>query len=1114
MLKPKVMLNKRFNPYYLLFLSIPLVFFILLAYDKTPKTLPGIDFLYFSAQATRPADIQLFSGNEQLTHWTTDTVCYRYFDYSGDLSNSKNLYLKVFNLNETDTLRILSFTILRQNSVATLFRFINPDEYVSNATLVQDGNSMALVCSRADTPVTISLQPADHWEQETPEGNFTLILEIVFLLVFVFLNIMQPPVRYFILSCALTLLAMLLLSLSEESGKSALILRTSNPLGRTEVFYNHYPQFTKLKSDYLISPEKIFETEIDLTSDRFIRFDFDQFNKLEGASVTIRSGLFSKTWNINKMPRGALCINDMVFRDGVFYALGSDAFISLSAHSFINGISRLIRLSQCAFLFLSLILFVILIALHKFIDTRLKLKFRPIYLTFLSFPFIYFISENHQSSEKATEKVPDYFYFSMAVSKPVTISLFTGNDSVTSWNIQKPGFQMKDCLCNLKDSGGITLRIDNMTANDSVALLSFHLYRGNSLYTLNDRVSPYLSVENASPHYNQGVFTLVAASGPGPVKLHLAGSSAWENVRLDETPHARVKWFIFSFVLAFVILVLIAPTNKTFIAAMLITLMVLFLFGWLNKDIYGKIAIETSTPQRCAEIFNGASAVFKKDDATFFKGNPTLKQAEITFNNRPFIRCDLDDSLKLVTEYNLILKNGLFRKTWNLTQIPHEHLVLNDMFICNGLCYITGKDPFFGLGSVFFVKQAHALAGWRSHAYIFITLFVFICLIFMGRIIERFSLLNSVTVSFFMVLAFSQLLFLPFRSDRLKLPSENRNASTLPDFRTDSSAFFSRALNNYLNDQVAGRSRLISVNNYMYYSLFGQLLNNPYVYFGKEGWMFYIGEGYRDFFENKIPLTETELHDIKTIFETIRDTVEAQGARFYVIIPRLPHYVYEDKLGGRLFQHRKPSKFEQFTALMKRSSDLNIIDVNTLIKEARKKTGLDMYYKTDSHWNYTGAYLAYNKLMQSISNDFPSCGKPIPFPEIKWAYTKDTIADLADMSGMQGYVTKSGYVPQHPALWAYTDTLPPPAFYPFRHTFTVNSNRNGPNMLIFHDSYARFLYPYLGYHFSKSTFLWTFIFDNSYITQFKPDIVIWEMSERSLQHFIFENKRWLGKKGK
>lgn len=1111
MMKSKVLLNKRLNPYYLLFLSIPLVFFVLRAYDKTPKTLPEIDFLYFSAQATRPADIQLFSGNEQLAIWTADTVCYKYFDYSGDLSNSKNLYLKVFNLNKTDTLRILSFTILRQNNIATLHRFINPDEYVSNATIVQDGNSMALVCNRAGTPVTISLQPADHWEQETPEGNFTLILEIVFLLVFVFLNIMQPAVRYFILSCVLTLLAMLLLSLSEGSGKSTLTLRTSNPLGRTEVFYNHYPQFTKLKSDYLISPEKIFETEIDLTSDRFFRFDFDQFNKLEGATVTLVNGLFRKEWSIGDIPPGALCINDMAFNNGIYYAVGSDASMSLSTSTYLNGICRLIRLRQCTYLFLTLIVFIFLIGLHKVFAPRLKLKFRPLYLTFLSLPLLYFVLEHYHNPEQAQEKTPDYFYFSMAVSKPVTISLFTDNDSITSWDIQKPCFQMKDCLCSLNDSGGITLRIDSMSANDSVALLSFHLYRGSTLYTLSNRLSPYLTAENAFPHFNRDVFTLVAANSSSPVKLHLAGSSAWEKVRLDETPHARVKWLIFSFVLAFVILLLIAPTNKTFIAAMLITLMALFLFGWLNKDIYGKIAIETSTPQRCAEIFNGLSAVFKKDDATFFKGNPTLKQAEITFNNRPFIRCDLDDSLKLVTEYNLILKNGLFRKTWNLTQIPHEHLVLNDMFISNGLCYITGNDPFFGLSSVYFVKQALTLADWRSQAYIFITLFVFICLLLLNRFVNTYSFQQSFLVALFIVLLFSQLLYLPFRSDRLKLPSENRNASTLPDFRTDSSALFNRALNNYLNDQVAGRSQLISINNFMYYSLFRQLLNNPFVYFGTDGWMFYIGEGYRDFFENKTPLAETELHDIKTIFETIRDTVEAQGAKFYVIIPRLPHYVYEDKLGGRLFQHRKPSKFEQFTAFMKRSSDLNIIDVNTVIKEARKKTGLDMYYKTDSHWNYIGAYLAYNKLMQSISTDFSTCGKPIPFSEIKWIYTEDTLADLADMSGMQGYVTKSGYVPQHPALRANSDTLPPPAFYPFRHSFTVNNKKEGPDMLIFHDSYTRLFYPYLGYHFHKSTFLWTFIFDNSYITQFKPDIVIWEMSERSLQHFIYENKRWLGK---
>ncbi|OQA01136.1 MAG: hypothetical protein BWY70_00478 [Bacteroidetes bacterium ADurb.Bin408] len=1103
---PRIMLNKRFNPYYLFFLSIPLVFFILRAGDSTQKNLPEIDFLYFSARATRTTGIQLFSGKEQLASWTTDSLFYKYFDYAGDLSNGKYLYLKILNLGSNDTLRILSFNLLRKNSVSTLFRFINPDEYITNARVIADDDCIALVPISPEAPVKISLQPADHWNRESPEGNFTLFLEIVFLLVFVFINIMQPPARYFIFSCVLTLLTLLLLSLCNGTDESTLTLSTSNQLGRTEVYYNHYPEFTKLKYTYLENQEQVFQTRVNLSADRFFRFDFDQFNKLEGAAITIRNGLFRKTWLLSKIPPGALCINDMAFKDGVFYAVGSDAFMSLSTQTFINGIRRLIWLRQCTYLFFALMAFVVLIALHRLLAPRLKLMFRPFYLAFLLLPLIYVFLDYTHTAEKDSERAPDYFYFSAAVSKPVTISLFADNDSITSWDIRKPGFQMRDCLCPLKDSGGITLRIDSMAANDSLALLSFHLYRGHTLYSLSDRVSPYLTAENASPHLNGGIYILVANSSYAPVKLHLAGSAAWEKTSLNAHPPARVKWLIFSFILAFIFLLITTPSLKAFLTALSISLGVLLLFYWLTPDIFGKIVIETSTPQRYAEIFNSPDAIFKKDNSTFIKGNPYLKNAEIAFNKKPFIRCDLDDSLKLVTEYNLAIKNGLFRKTWNLAQTPPEYLVANDLFIYNGLCYITGNDPFFGLGSVFFVKQAHLLADWRLHAYIFIALFVFVCLISGARIIERFKLHQSILVLLFAVMAFSQLLFWPFHSDRLKLPSENRNASPLPAFNIDSSTAYSKALNNYLNDQVPGRSRLISVNNYIYYSLFRQLLNNPFVYFGKDGWMFYIGEGYRDFFENKTPLTDTELHEIVSLFEIIRDAVEARGAKLYIVIPRLPHYVYEDKLGKRLFQHRKPSKYEQFTAYAKEHATLPLIDVNPVIREARRKTGLDMYYKTDSHWNYVGAYLAYNKLMQTIHRDFPETGAPIPFNEIQWDYTRDSIADLADMSGMQGYILKGGYVPRHPLLRANTDTLPPPAFYPFKHALTLNPKKEGPNMLLFHDSYARLWYPYLGCHFRHSTFLWTFIYDNSYLDQFKPDVVIWEMSERSLQHFIYENR--------
>ena len=61
-------------------------------------------------------------------------------------------------------------------------------------------------------------------------------------------------------------------------------------------------------------------------------------------------------------------------------------------------------------------------------------------------------------------------------------------------------------------------------------------------------------------------------------------------------------------------------------------------------------------------------------------------------------------------------------------------------------------------------------------------------------------------------------------------------------------------------------------------------------------------------------------------------------------------------------------------------------------------------------------------------------------------------------------------------------------------------------MMMFRDSYTKYLYPYLCYNFHRSSYIWINTFYRDLVEEEKPDMVIWEMSERFIPFFfIYKN---------
>ena len=57
---------------------------------------------------------------------------------------------------------------------------------------------------------------------------------------------------------------------------------------------------------------------------------------------------------------------------------------------------------------------------------------------------------------------------------------------------------------------------------------------------------------------------------------------------------------------------------------------------------------------------------------------------------------------------------------------------------------------------------------------------------------------------------------------------------------------------------------------------------------------------------------------------------------------------------------------------MKKNTDLRIIFPYDQLKETKKQLKEDLYYTTDTHWNYLGGYIGASALLKELGIDMPA----------------------------------------------------------------------------------------------------------------------------------------------
>lgn len=306
---------------------------------------------------------------------------------------------------------------------------------------------------------------------------------------------------------------------------------------------------------------------------------------------------------------------------------------------------------------------------------------------------------------------------------------------------------------------------------------------------------------------------------------------------------------------------------------------------------------------------------------------------------------------------------------------------------------------------------------------------------------------------------------------------------------------FKNAYDHYYKDNFVFKNLLFKSYYFIQNDVFGVEPLAHKVVRGTNGW-FFLGDSYSDVIKESkamISFNEKELEQIKKSMLEKKAWLAKRNIDFYIAVAPNKHSVYGNELP--IVKGNKITKLEQVNRLLT-SEGLNFVDLSANFPGNNK---FRLYHKTNTHWNDYGAYWAYNVLISKIVEKYPSL-KVMKFNDFK---VKTEISNQEDLTGMLDInVEEQCIILEHPSEIAQEvpSTLPiPPNIkdYVFHYTSTINSIK----VLTFRDSFFSALMKFTKESFGESVYVWS-LFDKNVVEAEKPNIVIWEIVERDLDHFL------------
>jgi hypothetical protein len=731
---------KRFKPAYLLFLAIPLLYCFLQHNGAVPSNADKQDYFYFSVMTSKPAVISLFASGDSLTSWQVNSAGYKYLDYTGKFNDSKGIVLKVKNLSANDTVCFSAFNLYRGNRILSLYKHDESNCIVNNATVCETGEALTTIVKSPGTPVDVRLLEASSWEKSGIDRWFKILIIISFVFAFLLIVIIAPPVRYFIISCALVLLLMVLFFLIGQDFHCKVTLSSKTPVKSFQTFYNNNPSFVTNKMAASVNGGNSFTTLVYLNTDNCIRFDADGSAELDDVHYRINAGIISDDWDLSSLPQSKIMLNDLMLRNNKFHVTGDDPHFIFTSNYFTDRVRWIILTRKNLFLFLSLLVIIILARVHRW-TARISLKrLHPVYLCFLIIPatYYFFFPISNTVKPKHTKEL---LYFSIKTTKPSIVELDDAGNCIASWEVNSAGYKyLQYSVDSINDDASISIKVKNLTAHDTLSILSVSAFHNDQVISLNKDKGPLCQLTNAGIIQGNGTMDAIVQAAGEPVSIKLPLLYSWQK----STNERDIEIYILIlFIALFLIILVIAPQIKYFIASCLLTLGLMVSFYFVFRNVHSQAAMLTGGPVKSVDFFYNNNPCFNADKKVSFYRWTSFFKTDLNLSENNYLRCDINENTRQLKDFHVITKAGYFQNEMNFSKIAPDKMLVNDMNYRNGIFTITGDDPYFCLTSDYLMSELQWPLLLRTNLFLFISLFVFLILMPVSKATEKRHIKDS-----------------------------------------------------------------------------------------------------------------------------------------------------------------------------------------------------------------------------------------------------------------------------------------------------------------------------------------------------------------------------------
>jgi len=330
--------------------------------------------------------------------------------------------------------------------------------------------------------------------------------------------------------------------------------------------------------------------------------------------------------------------------------------------------------------------------------------------------------------------------------------------------------------------------------------------------------------------------------------------------------------------------------------------------------------------------------------------------------------------------------------------------------------------------------------------------------------------------------------------------NENRALKEMPAFSVFDISSYPSEFEAFFEDNLPFKNSLVLVNSYINYKVF-KTSNSPNVIVGRDGWLFY--KGAQNFGENPVAdyqgsnlYTDAELEIIAENMQAAKEALESRGIKFTLLLIHNKERVYDKYMPASYGEAAQNNRMEQVADYLVRNTDIRVVNITEELKEYAESPGNGrIYYKYDTHWNHTGAYIAAQIMGRELGFELPDISSltenlvDAPSMDLAVQLSMQSVLNEGKIAVYEGFTDRNIKSTTNEAVTEFN----------FR---DISADAGGEKLLILGDSFSGTLGRYMSAGYEETYA----IFNNNYtakiLDEYKPDVVVFETVERFIDKML------------